>query len=240
MPFYLVFFAYFVGVIWFLQNIMIWNNSLYKDFIFWFFTSAAVSFFKANDVHNWANLNAMIFHVFSWNIIVEFLIDSYNFNLGFEIIFIAALTIFTMIFVYASAYKERPGYVSVIKLLNIILSATGFALIIYIISNLLTNYNAILNISSLKSFLFTPIFTLLFSLFLVFTVFYIKYETIFLALDRYDFLSKKRKFKIKNAIIKNAHDILLWRKREIQERDNINKYFKKAVKNEIDKEIYEF
>jgi hypothetical protein len=250
LPFYFSFFIYFVGVILLLQHMMIWNNALYKDFIFWFFTSAIVSFFKANNVNSWTTLNTMIFQVFSWNIIVEFIVDSYNFTLGFEIVFVAVLAFFTMLFVYASAYKERPGYIFVIKLLNIILSASGLALIVYVISQLITDYEKIMNILSLKSFLFTPIFTLLFSPFIVFTVFFIKYENIFITLNRSKFLSKKRKIKIKYAIIKNAnfnfkyinnaHELLLWRKRELQDNDDIEKYLKKAVKEVVNKEIYEF
>jgi len=248
MPFYAAFLLYFTTVIYTLQNLLIWNNSLYKDFIFWFVTSAAVSFFKTKDVNNWHQLNAMIFQVFSWNIIIEFLVDTYNFTLGFEIIFVAVLAFFSTLFVFASNYKERPGYIAVIKVLNIILSASGLALIVYVISQLITDYDKIFNLSSLKSFLFTPIFTLLFSPFIIFTVFYIKYENIFLVINRYKFLSKRRKIKIKYAIIvyvninfkyiKNAHDIMLWRKRELQVNDRIVKYLKDSVKIEVDKSIH--
>lgn len=249
LPFYSVFLIYFIGVIYMLQHIMIWNNSLYKDFIFWFFTSAIVSFFKASNVNSWANLSNMVFYVFSWSIVVEFLIDSYNFTLGFEIIFTAFLAFLTVLFAYASNYKEKPDYVTVAKFLNIVLSAAGLALIIFTINQLIINYDKILNFSSLKSFLFAPIFTLLFSPFIIFTVFYIKYEKIFSPLNRYQFIDKKRRVKIKYSIIKNcnfnfkyienAHEILLWRKKELSENNDIGAYFKNAVKIQVDKNIYE-
>lgn len=192
----------------------------------------------------------MVFQVFSWNVIVEFIINSYNFTLGFEIFFIAILAFVTLLFTFTSAYNERPGHASVAKFLNLILSASGLALVIYVITQIITDYDKILNLSSLKSFLFAPIFTLLFSPFIIFTVFYTKYEDMFLSLNRYKLISNVKKTRIKFAIIKNAklnfnyiknaHDILLWRKRELQENENIEKYLERAVKEVVNKNNYEF
>ncbi len=248
LPFYLIFAVYFSLVIFWLNSINVWEISLYKDFIFWFCTSAAVSFFKANDINNWAQLNSMVLHVFSWNIIIEFLIDTYNFTLGFEIVFVAVMAFIGLLFAFASHHKEKEGYPAVAKLLNLFLSAAGCALLVYVITQFITNYDQVFNISSLKSFLFSPIFTLLSSPFIILTVFFIKYETMFLALRRYKFLKPKRKLKIKLAIIRyanfnfkyirNAHDILIWRKGELKDNKSIVKYLKKAVKFEVDKSVF--
>ena len=136
------------------------------------------------------------------------------------------------------------------EILNIFLGASGCALLFYAITQFINKYNDTLNISNLKSFLFSPIFTLLFSPFIIFTVFFIKYDTIFLALNRYNFLDSKRKFKIKLAIfkyanlnfeyIKNAHDILIWQKKELKNNKSISQYLKKAVKSKIEKDILNF
>ncbi len=244
LPFYLIFAIYFTSIIYWLNSSNIWEVSLYKDFIFWFFTTATVSFFKANDVNSWRQLNSLVLHVFSWNIIVEFLIDTYNFNLVFEIIFIAIMAFIGILFAFASHHKEKEGYPAVAKLLNIFLSAAGCALLVYAMTQFVTNYKEVVNISSLKSFLFSPVFTLLSSPFIILTVFFIKYENMFLVLRRYRFLKPKRKLKIKLAIIKhanfnftyirNAHDILIWRKYELKDNKSISKYFKNAVKSKVD------
>lgn len=245
LPFYLIFAIYFTSIIYWLNSSNIWEVSLYKDFIFWFFTTATVSFFKANDVNSWRQLNSLVLHVFSWNLIVEFLIDTYNFTLVFEIIFIAIMAFIGILFALASHHKEKEGYPAVAKLLNIFLSAAGCALLVYAMTQFVTNYKEVVNISSLKSFLFSPVFTLLSSPFIILTVFFIKYENMFLVLRRYRFLKSKRKLKIKLAIIKhanfnficirNAHDILIWRKGELKDNKSISKYFKNAVKLKVDK-----
>lgn len=249
LPFYLIFIIYFTLIIFWLNSINVWENSLYKDFIFWFFTTAAVTFFKANDVNNWSQLNSMVLHVFSWNMILEFLIDTYNFNLGFEIIFVFVMVIVGIIFAFVShgSNKNREGFSTIAKILNILIGTTSCVLFFYVIIQLITNYEQILNISSFKSFLFSPIFTLLFSPFIIFTVFFIKYENMFLNLRRYKFLEYKRKLKIKIAIliysnlnfeyIRNAHDILIWRKSDLKDNKNIFKYLKKEIKSKVEKSI---
>ena len=250
LPFYLIFIIYFICIIGQLQIIDIWNIALYKDFIFWFFTSAVVSFFKVNDIKNWIDLNKLILHVFSWNMIMEFLIGFYNFSLIIEFVLVPIITILCLLFAFASAYKERPGYGLVINFLNIILNLLGLSLIVYVLSQHILHYDRIINVSTLKSFLFTPVFTLLFSPFIVLTVFYIKYENIFSILNSYKFLNKQRKIKIKFAFIKyanfnfnyikNAHDLLLWRKGDLQDNRNIDKYIKMTIKKDINKQATEF
>lgn len=249
-PFYLIFITYSTLLIFYFNYINIWEIYLYKDFIFWFFTTATISFFKSKNINNWNQLNYLVLKVFSWNMIIEFLIDNYNFTLGFEIIFIAIITFIGTLYIFATTYKEREGYSAVAKILNIFLGASGCALLFYAITQFINKYNDTLNISNLKSFLFSPIFTLLFSPFIIFTVFFIKYDTIFLALNRYNFLDSKRKFKIKLAIfkyanlnfeyIKNAHDILIWQKKELKNNKSISQYLKKAVKSKIEKDIINF
>jgi hypothetical protein len=248
LPFYFIIIVYFTAIIYWLNSIGIWDNTLYKDLLFWFFTTAAVSFFKTNNVNNWKELNALILHVFSWNIIIEFLIDNYNFTLRFEIIFIPVSVVVATLFMYASYHKEREGYSAVAKLLNIILSASGSALLCYVVFQFATKYEQVFTISSLKSFLFSPLFTLLFSPLIIFTVFFMKYENVFQVLNRYKFLKPNRKTKIKMAIIKyanfnfdyikNAHEIILWRKGELRDSKSISKYLKKAIKVKVDKSIY--
>ena len=69
----------------------------------------------------------------------------------------------------------------------------------------------------------------------------------FLNLRRYKFLEYKRKLKIKIAIliysnlnfeyIRNAHDILIWRKSDLKDNKNIFKYLKKEIKLKVEKSI---
>lgn len=189
----------------------------------------------------------MVLHVFSWNIIIEFLIDSYNFTLGFEIILIIVITFVGILLAIISSHKDKEKLSAVSNILNIFLSAFGCALIVYVFTQFVTNYDEVINLSSLKSFLFTPIFTLLSAPFIILTVFFIKYQNMFLVLNRYKFLSNKRKLKIKLSImkyanlnftyIKNAHDILIWRKRELDDK-SISKYIKRSVKFEVDKSVF--
>lgn len=62
-------------------------------------------------------------------------------------------------------------------------------------------------------------------------------------INRYKFLSKKRKSQIKFAFLKfgnlnleylnNAHNITIWRKAELQNEEKIKSYIRNEIKNDV-------
>jgi hypothetical protein len=141
------------------------------------------------------------------------------------------------------AQQNKNGNEKVIKFLNQILSYVGFIISCYVLYRLIKSPTELFTIKNLKSFLFAPLFTLLFIPFVFLIVAYSKYEQIFMNLNRYNFLSNKRKSKIKLAFfqfgnlnleyLNNAHNITIWRKAELQNVEKIKSYIRKQIKNEV-------
>ncbi|QQX76460.1 MULTISPECIES: hypothetical protein [Aequorivita] len=239
-PFYITFGVYFSIIISLLNKYAIWEFSLYKDFTYWFLTTGIVLFFNSNNLKTYKDFATVILTALSLTIIIEFIIGFYNFSLVGELILIPIVSFISLLSVVAELKKEDPNTKIIAELLKGILTITGFAILIYSIYKLTTNYSEFFTLSNLKSILLPPIFTLLFVPLIYFTVLYIKYETAFMNLSRYKFIADSRKYKIRMSILKyaninfnyieNANQIILLKKRELQNETNIKSYLRKNVK----------
>ena len=227
-------------IIFLLNRVSIWEFSLYKDFIYWFLTTGIVLFFRANNLNTIKDFIKIISTATSLTIILEFLIEFYNFSFVGEMILIPILTFISLLLFFAEMKSDDPNTKVVANILKSILTIIGFGILIYTIYQLITNYKDFFTLSNLKSFLLSPIFTLLFLPLLYFTVLYIKYEKVFLNLGRYKFLSEIKKKKIKISIlrycninfnyIENANKIILFKKKELRDENDIDMYLRKNIK----------
>lgn len=239
-PFYITFLVYFLTIIYILINFSIWEFSLNKDFIYWFLTTGIVIFFNANNLNSMKDFLKIILTATSLTIILEFIIGFYNFSLVWELILIPFVTFISLLSLFAEMKRDDPNTKIVANILKGILTIIGFGILINSIYQLATNYNDFFTLSNLKSFLLSPIFTILFLPLIYFTVLYIKYERAFMNLRRYKFLSEDRKKKIRISILKyaninfkyieNANKIIVLKKRELQNENDIKSYLRKNVK----------
>lgn len=240
-PFYILFALYFYLIINSIKSLNLWETALYKDFIFWFITSGLVIFFNSNKLDDYGDFKRIILKLFSINIIAEFIIGFNNFSLITELILIPVLLFFSLLYVFAEHHKEKYGYHSVVRLLNTGLGLFGITIFFYSIFKVFKSYEQFFTISNLKSFLFSPFFTLIFLPIIYFAVVYMQYEKIIINLNRYRFISEKRKRRIKKSILiygniglkklKIAHNVILRNKKELQNEDDIRKYLKFKIRN---------
>lgn len=224
-----------------LHSLNLWEKALYKDFLFWTITSGFVMLLNFNKLKTTKDFKNIILKLLTINIILEFVAGNYNFSLVKELILIPFTTFISLMVIVAQQKKKENKVV--IKFLNQILSYIGFAIIIYVVYRLIKSPTELFSVKNLKSFLLVPLFTILFIPFVFLIVTYSKYEQIYLNINRYNFLSDKRKSKIKLAIIQygnlkleylnNAHNITIWRKAELQNEENVKSYIRKEIKNEI-------
>ena len=114
-----------------------------------------------------------------------------------------------------------------------VLTIIGFSILGYVIHKLYHNYNEILKINNLKSFLLPVILSVLYFPILLLFASIMKYENIFNELNRYRFLENKRKLKIKLAILiygnlnlDKLDRIRNWDKKELNDNSDIFKYLK--------------
>jgi hypothetical protein len=175
----------------------IWEISLYKDFIFWFFTTALVMIFNVTSLKNFKDFKVVILKLFSITLFSEFLFVFFNFSLLGELILIPTVTFISLLYFYADYNKQKEGYLAVSKFLNSLLSIVGISILIYVVYKVITHGKDLISISNLKSFLFSPLFTLFFIPIVYLIVVFMKYEDIFGNLNRSQFINRKRKLKIK-------------------------------------------
>lgn len=239
-PFYIIIGLYLFIIINLFRELSIWEFSLYKEFIYWLLTTGLVLFFGVSDLKNYKDFTKIILTATSLTLILEFIVGFYNFSLIWELILIPSLTFISILSVYADLKKDDLNTKIVARLLKNVLAIIGFGFLIYGIYKLVVNYADFFTLSSLKSFLLPPIFTLIFLPIIYYTILYVKYETVFENLRRYKFLTLERKKKIRSSIlryaninlnyIENANKIILFKKRELQNETDIKSYLRKNVK----------
>lgn len=232
---------YLGAIIYFLSSLGIWETPLYKDFIFWLLTSGFVMLLSFNKLKSTGDFRNIVLKLLTINVILEFVAGNYNFSLLTELVLIPFATFVSLLIIVAQQKKNENK--KVIIVLNQILSYIGFVIFIYVIYRLVTSPSELFTIRNLKSFLLAPLFTILFIPFVFLTVAYSKYEQIFMNINRYKFLSKKRKSQIKFAILQfgnlnliylnNAHNITIWRKAELQNEEKIKLYIRHEIKNNV-------
>ena len=231
---------YFYFIISYLNRNGIWEMSLYKDFIFWFLTSALVMVFNVSSLKNFKDFKLVILKLFSITLFSEFLIGFFNFSLLGELILIPTVTFISLLYFYADYNKEKEGYLTVSKFLNSLLSIVGISILIYVVYKIITNGKDLLSIFNLKSFIFSPLFTLFFIPIVYLIVVFMKYEDIFGNLNRSQFINRKRKLKIKvlflffgNINLKfldNAKEITIWNKNELNNEEKLMNYIRKRIR----------
>ena len=237
---YFIITIYFYFIISYLNRNGIWEISLYKDFIFWLLTTALVMIFNVTSLKNLKDFKFVILKLFSITLVSEFLIDFFNFSLIGELILIPTLTFISLLYFFADYHKEKEGYLAVSKFLNSILSIVGISILIYVVYKVITNGMDLFTISNLKSFLFSPLFTLFFIPIVYLIVVFMKYEDLFGNLNRSQYINRKRKIKIKILflffsninlkLLDNAKEITIWNKYELNSEENLMNYIRNRIK----------
>lgn len=240
-PFYILFALYFYLIINSIKSLNLWETALYKDFIFWFITSGLVIFFNSSKLDDYGDFKKIILKLFSINIIAEFIIGFNNFSLITELILIPVLVFLSLLYGFAEHHKEKYGYHSVVKLLNTGFGLFGITIFFYSAFKIFKSYDQFFTISNLKSFLISPFFTLIFLPIIYFAVVYMQYEKIIINLNRYRFISEKRKKRIKKSILiyaniglkklKIVDKVILRNKKELQDEEDIREYLKFKIRN---------
>ena len=158
-----------------LTEIAIWDKSLLKDTIYWTFGVGFIQFINVNDATSKEHyFKKILIDNFKLIVILQFLTNLYFFNIVLEIIIIPVLLIFTMM----SAYSEnKEEYKQVKKISDTLLAIYGFAVLIFSIYHAIKDFESINNMDSIKSFLLSPVLTILYIPFLFFMALIMAYES---------------------------------------------------------------
>jgi len=230
---YIVIVVYLFLMIQILNKTIFWEAYLFKDFTIWLVGFAMVSFFSITKINTNSELIKRFLKIFSATIIIDFIINFFTFNLGWELIIIPVVSFIAILQYFAEINKEKAGYEKVSSFLKWVLTIIGFSLLGYVIHKLYHNYNEILKINNLKSFLLPVILSVLYFPILLLFASIMKYENIFNEINRYRFIESNRKLKIKLAVLMYGNlnldkldRIRNWDKKELKDSSDIFKYLK--------------
>lgn len=175
----------YVGlVVCMLSGVGLFNYSLVKDLIFWFFSFAIVSFFTINKANTNSYFKGILIDCFRWTLFVEFLVNFYTFSFLAEVILLPILGLFFLVHAYAQTNKEHAATTNV---LTNILSVIGWGYFFFALYKTITDYKALFSMPTLFSFLLPVLLTILLIPFLYLVAVYMSYELLFIRLERMDY-----------------------------------------------------
>lgn len=189
----------FVSVV-LLKLLTLWDTSLVKDTIFWFFGFAIVTLFNIPKAKEKGFFKSIILDSFKWTIFIEFLINFYTFSLTTELILLPLLLFITMTQTYS---KSDPENENVTRFLTNIMTLIGLGILMYVLYKTITDYKIVFTKNNFYTFLLPLFLTILILPFFYFVALYMRYEELFVHAD---FLSndKEKCRKLKLEILKTA------------------------------------
>lgn len=185
--------AVYVAIIVFtLFNLKIWDMFLLKDTIYW---TLGVAFILLVNVHKATgedkHFKKVIIGSFKLIIIIEFLSNLYVFNMILELLFLPIILFFSIMSALA---ESKNKYEPVKKLSDSLLAIYGIAVFIFSVYHITTNFNNIVTLNNLRTFLLSPILTILYLPFLYFMALFMAYES-FLKSRRWILKENKEAFR---------------------------------------------
>jgi hypothetical protein len=229
----------YVGFILFvLYKIDFWNFSFLKDTIFWFFTTALISFFVINKAKTISYFKDFIKENLKGAIVIEFIVSFYTFSLVKELIFVPAMFFLGMLQAFAQIDKKN---IQVKKFLDYLIAIISIALLVYVTYKTFENYQDFFTVHNLFSFLLPLLLTIFLVPFLYWLAVYINYEELFARVncmtdDKEKRIQLKREIKLVailnlnrlNSISKNLNKFYWYHS------DDIKTYVKSLIKGTND------
>lgn len=174
---FLLMIIYIELLILFLACINFWEVSLLKDSIFWILFAAFPLIINTKEKNS---LKKVLKDSIKVIVLIQFIINFYNFSFIVELIFVPVIILFVLLEVTSKRDEEHKHLTKFFKGINVIL---GITITIYSLWSLFTNFDEFVNFVTLKSFLFPIIITILFLPFLYFVSLYSLYETMLIRLS---------------------------------------------------------
>jgi hypothetical protein len=213
---------YVLAVLYLLSNIQLWDWSLAKDSVFWFFTVALVIFFDLNSAQDSSYFRGIVFDSIKWIVIIEFLINFYTFSLWLELVLVPLIIFVTLIHGYSSTKSE---YKQVERMFNNIISLIGLAFFAYAGYKTIAEYKAAFTVQNLKSLLHPIFMTVVFLPFVYMLALIMKYEMLFVRISILPGDKKHHKM-IKRQIVWTAN-VSINRLKDIS--SNLNEYIDSLI-----------
>ena len=151
--------AYVVCIVLILASWKIWDASLLKDTIVWFFTVGCVALFQASQAGKNPHLfRDLVLDSLKLTVVIEFVRDTYVLPFGWEMVLVPAITFIACMSIIADNRKEHK---ILRKPLKTILGVLGFSLVGFAFYQLYLAFNDFATWKTAKEFMLEPALTFL-------------------------------------------------------------------------------
>lgn len=182
----------YVGLmVYFLEQVGVWDSAQFKTTIIWYFSVASLSLFRLNHYeespHRLSGLVADNFRLVS---IIEYLVSTYTFHLAVEIMLVPVLFVLVMVVAIAEAKPELKAAHTV---LNGLLDAIAVAIFCATLYLMFGDIGRIASSDGVMDFIVPSVLTALYVPFVAFMVVYSTYQNVLIKL-RYSIKKRHLEF----------------------------------------------
>lgn len=173
--------GYITVLVLILKNLGIWDISLLKGTLFWFFGTGIILFMNASKASgDPSQIKKMLLESFTLIVILEFIANLYSFHFFIELLSVPVLVMITGMSVLANMKDE---YKVIKKPLTFILMLYGFFILFYSVKVAADDIVNVLSIHNLLSLIIPPVLTLAFLPLIYLFALIMAYETLFTRLS---------------------------------------------------------
>jgi len=192
---------YTFWVVLILKYFYLWDFTLLKDTLFWFFGFAFMLMFDLEKAKETSFFLKILKDSFKVTVFLEFFLNFYTFSFIVEMIIIP---IFTFIFIINLVSESNDKYMPVAKFTKVIIGLLGLVYILYAMNKFIFNNENIFGIHNLNALVLPALLTVLCIPFFYLTALYSNYERLFL---RVRFMNEDLQIqrKLKMQILKKAN-----------------------------------
>ena len=171
---------YVVVMIYGLSRLGLWDLSLLKVSLIWFFSVAVFSLFQINNFSESPNnLKNLVADSFKLLVVIEYLVGVYTFHFVVEFILVPLVTLLSALVAISEA---KPEYEAAHKFLNIVLVIAGTVILGSVMYLFVTDFQQIANRQAVSDFILPVVLSALYTPFIAFMVVYNTYQTVLIRL----------------------------------------------------------
>lgn len=179
---YAVMLAYIMAMLLLLSRIGLWDTNQLKATIVWIFSIALISLFRAKNIHKETDyFKKSVRDNINLIVVLEFIINFYNFSIWIELTLLPALTFLGMLKAFS---ENKQEYQPVKKLLENFFIAFGSIILIYALYRLLNGFTQFATLNNLADLYTPPLLSILFLPFPYGLSIFLAYERAFVILRR--------------------------------------------------------
>jgi len=171
---------YVVVIIYGLSQLGLWDSSLLKESLIWFFSVAIFSLFQLNKfLESPKQLKTLVFDNLKLVVVIEYLVGVYTFNFAVELVLVPLVSIISIMLAYT---QLRPEHEQAQKFLNGVSIIVGIVIIASATYLLFKNFQQVANRQAALEFFMPIILSIFYTPFMGFMIVYSTYQTVLIRL----------------------------------------------------------